>query len=87
MTRDEVELVRSRIGAQGKSDVEKWFDIYRILFPNDRAKEPSPCKYFEVIKLRLTQDGSNRHDGSRLHAEDQSAMRQQPERRLVISEE
>jgi hypothetical protein len=41
---------------QNPSEYDKWFDIYRILFPNARFP-PSPCKWYSLIassKLTLT---------------------------------
>lgn len=34
----------------GRKETEKWYDMYRILFPNENRKEyPSPCEFFSLI--------------------------------------
>jgi hypothetical protein len=43
-TREQEDQLRSKVGAQSKSEVDKLDEIYRILFPNDDISGmPSPC--------------------------------------------
>jgi hypothetical protein len=52
ITRDQEDQLKKKGGIQGKSEIEKWKEIYRILFPNDdMSKMPSPRMYISLIRL------------------------------------
>jgi hypothetical protein len=50
ITRDQEDQLKKKGGVQGKSEIVKWKEVYRILFPNDDlSKMPSPSMYISLI--------------------------------------
>jgi len=53
--------MRKQKGKRGREEVQKWKDIYRILFPDDGDDIPEPCQYehnineesFKLINVQI----------------------------------
>jgi hypothetical protein len=49
-SKEQEKMMRSKKKRPGFSEPEKWFEVYKILFPDDAESDfPTPCKSWAVL--------------------------------------